>query len=182
MQKPIPSVVVCVRMCVCACVCVAEAMVPPVMGHSGPDHGGPHDWMNLPGLFSLLFLQACPSLFSLFYPNLLNSGRGHGSTGINQLAWQRRKWTQETLPRKTPCRWGLGSGTGLPCVGNLSVRSNPDHLPADTSACRGTLPWCSPALPCPDLQLSAGWQYGENIATFPLFSPLSLHSIEKVRS
>ena len=41
---------VCVCVCARVCVCVAEAMVPPVMGQSGPDHGGPHEWMNLPGL------------------------------------------------------------------------------------------------------------------------------------
>ena len=32
-----------VCVCVCVCVCVAEAMVPPVMGHSGPNHGDPHE-------------------------------------------------------------------------------------------------------------------------------------------
>ena len=52
-RSPSPQwscVCVCVCVCVRVCVCVAEAMVPPVMGHSGPDHGGPHEWMNLPGL------------------------------------------------------------------------------------------------------------------------------------
>ena len=139
MQKPIPSVVVYV--CVCVCVCVAEAMVPPVMGHSGPNHGDPHE-----------------------------------SAVITQSAWQRRKWTQAPLPRKTPCRWGLGSGRGLPYVGTLSLRSNPDHLHCRYQHLQGGLALVQ--LPRP---AAVSWLavWGKYCNFSPLFSPFFSIQLKK---
>lgn len=96
--------------------------------------------------------KRCRIVWQLSLPSL----PGRGGSGPRHL-----------YPGKLLAGGGWAVGGGFPMLGPSPWGLTQITYTAGTSTCRGALPWCS----CPDLQLSAGWQYGENIATFPPFFP-----------